>query len=168
MAVLGYTQLPSLTGGNVVCVRFYVFSDLHLELIVGCIESMCHCSVDTALATYFPMHSCRKNKTWNVCLCICACVYCTVLSGYANGWQDWIKPVVCLACSLFHSSQEPAEPANTSPQKSWGKKDSFALLWLSLLACSCFMIEFIFLGSIFSVMSDSGLKEGFCFQMPFA
>lgn len=30
------------------------------------------------------------------------------------------------------------------------------------------MIEFVFLGSIFAVMSDSGLKEGFCFQIPFA
>lgn len=30
------------------------------------------------------------------------------------------------------------------------------------------MIEFVFLGRIFAVMSHSGLKEGFCFQLTFA
>lgn len=48
------------------------------------------------------------------------------------------------------------------------KKDLFELLLLELLAHSYFMIEFVFIGRIFAVMSHSGLKAGFCFQMPFA
>lgn len=44
----------------------------------------------------------------------------------------------------------------------------FELLLVELLACSYFMIEFVFIGSVFSVMSHSGLKAGFCFQMPFS
>lgn len=70
---------------------------------------------------------------------------------------------------FFRSCQEHLlEPANISPQKSWRTKDLFELLLLELLARSYFMIEFVFIRRIFAVMSHSGLKAGFCFQMPFA
>lgn len=77
--------------------------------------------------------------------------------------------MVCLACFLFCSSQEHLhEPASIGPRKSWRKKDLFELLLLELLARSYFMTGFVFVGRIFAVMSHSGLKAGFCFQMPFA
>lgn len=44
----------------------------------------------------------------------------------------------------------------------------FELLLLELLARSYFMTGFVFVGRIFAVVSHSGLKAGFCFQMPFA